>query len=120
MPDPAPGLEYKNMGTMENHIWSIIAKRMKHNHTSWSIKGGNNLAKILAKKCCGKLNEVFEKQILNPIHRAEECEFDVNTTPRDIKYKVGAGYDYPMKGIIPGLSLPTKGDGVRLKKLAGI
>ncbi len=48
IPESPKGLIYKNMGTMENHIWSIIARRMKHNHTSWSIRGGNHLAKILA------------------------------------------------------------------------
>ena len=47
IPESPKGLIYKNMGTMENHIWSIIARRMKHNHTSWSIKGGNHLAKTL-------------------------------------------------------------------------
>ena len=49
IPENTKGLIYKNMGTMENHVWSIIARRMKHNHTSWSIRGGNHLAKILAK-----------------------------------------------------------------------
>ena len=58
LPENEQGLVYRNMGTMENHVWSVIAKRMKHNHTSWSIKGGNNLAKILAKKCSGRFNEV--------------------------------------------------------------
>ena len=43
-------MEYRNMGIMENHVWSVIAKRMKHNHTSWSKRGWNHLAKILAKK----------------------------------------------------------------------
>lgn len=61
LPENKQGLEYRNMGTMENHVWSIIARRMKHNHSCWSIKGGNNLAKILAKKCSGKLNEVAAK-----------------------------------------------------------
>ena len=61
LPENKQGLEYRNMGTMENHVWSIIARRMKHNHSCWSIKCGNNLAKILAKKCSGKLNEVAAK-----------------------------------------------------------
>lgn len=61
LPENKGGLIYRTMGIMENHVWSIIAKRMKHNHTSWSIKGGNNLAKILAKKCSGRLNEVASK-----------------------------------------------------------
>lgn len=60
LPEHPDGLEYRNMGTMENHIWSVIAKRMKHSHTCWS-KRENHLAKILAKKCGGKLYEVTEK-----------------------------------------------------------
>ena len=46
---------------MENHVWSIVAKRMKHNHCSRTVKGGNNSVKILAKKCCGRLGEVAGK-----------------------------------------------------------
>lgn len=45
LPENPEGLEYRNMGTMENHVWSVIARRMKHNHTSWSRSGGNHLEK---------------------------------------------------------------------------
>ncbi|MDC7301414.1 UPF0236 family transposase-like protein [Agathobacter ruminis] len=61
LPDPPEGIVYRNMGTMENHMWSVIARRMKHNHTCWSIKGGNHLAKILAKKCSGRIDDVTVK-----------------------------------------------------------
>lgn len=61
LPKTPEGLEYRNMGAMENHVWSVIAKRMKHGHRSWSRRGGNHLAKILAKKCRGKLYEVTER-----------------------------------------------------------
>ena len=87
------------MGTMENHIWSIIAKRMKHNHTSWSIKGGNNLAKILAKKCSGRLNEVASKLKL-PVfdgYVAKRIEKEILSASK-IKKKTGKGYEYPVKG----------------------
>ncbi len=50
LPDPPEGLEYRNMGTMENHVWSVIAKRMKHGHRSWSGRGGNHLAKDSGEK----------------------------------------------------------------------
>lgn len=49
LPEHLEGLEYRNMGMMENHVWSVIAKRMKHGHRSWSRRGGNHLAKILVK-----------------------------------------------------------------------
>ena len=28
LPEPPEGLEYRNMGTMENHVWSVIARNM--------------------------------------------------------------------------------------------
>ena len=73
LPENPEGLEYRNMGTMENHVWSVIAKRMKHNHTSWSKRGGNHLSKILAKKCSGKLYEVTER-LRRPLFEEEKVE----------------------------------------------
>ena len=99
LPENKDGLIYRNMGTMENHIWSIIAKRMKHNHTSWSIKGGNNLAKILAKKCSGRLNEVASKLKL-PVfdgYVVKQIEKEILSASK-IKKKTGKGYEYPVKG----------------------
>lgn len=99
IPESPEGLVYKNMGTMENHIWSIIARRMKHNHTSWSIKGGNHLAKILAKKCAGKLYEVTEK-LRVPVFEEEKLEKikeNILSSSR-IKERVGQGYRYPVMG----------------------
>ncbi len=49
----------------------MIAKRMKHGHRSWSRSGGNHLAKILAKKCSGKLNEVTER-LRRPVFEEEK------------------------------------------------
>jgi len=99
LPENGQGLVYRNMGTMENHVWSIIAKRMKHNHTCWSIKGGNNLAKILAKKCSGKLNEVASKLKMPLFEKAvaENIEADILMAGQ-IKKKTGKGYEYPVKG----------------------
>lgn len=73
LPAHPEGLEYRNMGTMENHVWSVIAKRMKHGHRSWSRRGGNHLAKILAKKCSGKLYEVTER-LRRPVFEEEKVE----------------------------------------------
>lgn len=61
MPEHPEELGYRNKVTMENHVWSVIARRIKHNHTSWNRQGGNHPAKILAKKCSEKLYEVTEK-----------------------------------------------------------
>lgn len=120
IPTTPKGLIYKNMGTMENHIWSIIARRMKHNHTSWSIKGGNHLAKILAKKCSGKLYEVTEKLSI-PVFEEEifkEIKGDILHAAK-VKERVGRGYAYPVTGHVVELDAGTRGDRRRLISMAG-
>ena len=96
IPEPPEGLEYRNMGTMENHIWSIIARRMKHRHASWSIKGGNHLAKILAKKGSGKLSEVT-RRFKAPVFEKEKLEevFEETGSAGRTPKKEGKGYQYP-------------------------
>ena len=103
IPECPKGLCYRNMGTMENHISGIIAHRMKHRHGAWSIKGGNHLAKILAKKQMGRLYEVtdrlkvplFEKEKAEGI--LEEVSGSVLSADKAAK-KVGKGYAYPVQG----------------------
>ena len=120
MPAAPEGIEYLNLGTMENHIWSIIAKRMKHNHTSWSKRGGNNLAKILAKKCSGKLYEVteklrrpiFEEETAKPLY--EEMLLNVKAPKRD-----GKGYEYPVMGHLVSLCGKKSGNRRILSEIAG-
>jgi len=120
IPESPAGLIYKNMGTMENHIWSIIARRMKHNHTSWSIKGGNHLAKILAKKCSGKLYEVTGKLRI-PVfeeEKLEEIKGDILQAGQ-IRKKVGHGYEYPVTSHLLRLDAGTRGDRRKLLSMAG-
>ena len=114
------GLEYRNMGTMENHVWSVIARRMKHNHTSWSRRGGNHLAKILAKKSSGKLNEVTEKRKYAAFKKEKveelygEIVMSAKTPKRD-----GKGYAYPVLGHLVGLEGKVQGDRRKLLTMAG-
>lgn len=120
MPAAPEGLEYLNLGTVENHIWSIIAKRMKHNHTSWSKKGGNHLAKILAKKCSGKLYEVTEK-LRRPVFEEEKAVplyKDILLSAKAPK-KDGKGYEYPVMGHLVGLDMPLRGERGKLLTMAG-
>lgn len=120
MPESPEGLEYLNMGTMENHVWSVIARRMKHNHTSWSKCGGNHLAKILAKKCSGKLNEVTER-LQKPMFEEEVIEEiwgNILLSAKSPK-KDGNGYRYPVMGHLVGLDMGTRGDRIKLNTMAG-
>lgn len=109
------GLEYRAMGTMENHIWSIIARRMKHNHTSWSIRGGNHLAKLLAKKCSGRLEEVtekFKKELFEEQAAAELIGEILH--PGSVPKFTGKGYEYPERGHFPALSYKLQGNNKQL------
>jgi hypothetical protein len=120
MPDAPEGIEYLNLGTMENHIWSIIARRMKHNHTSWSKRGGNHLAKILAKKCSGKLYEVTEK-LRRPVFEEEKAQplYERIIMSAKAPKKDGKGYAYPVMGHLIGLDMSTRGDRRKLNAMAG-
>ncbi|OUQ21692.1 ISLre2 family transposase [Lachnoclostridium sp. An14] len=120
LPESPEGVEYRNMGTMENHTWSIIARRMKHGHRSFSIRGGNHLAKILAKKCSGKLYEVTER-LKKPILEQEKTELicEEILTAAKAPRKEGKGYDYPAIGHVVGLEGKIQGDRKWLLHLAG-
>lgn len=120
LPEHPEGLVYRNMGTMENHVWSIIAKRMKHGHKSWSIRGGNNLAKILAKKYSGRLDEVaakLKKPLFEPTI-AKEIEKDI-LSAADVLTSTGNGYEYPYQVHLPALDMPLQGDRRKLLSMAG-
>jgi hypothetical protein len=120
LPEHPNGLEYRAMGTMENHVWSVIARRMKHNHTSWSKRGGNHLAKILAKKSSGKLYEVTEK-LKRPVFeeaKVEELYEEILMSAKAPKND-GKGYVYPQMGHLAGLDGKVAGDRKRLLGIAG-
>lgn len=105
---------------MENHIWSVIARRMKHNHTSWSVRGGNHLAKILAKKCSGKLEDVTRglRQPVFEEEKAEELYGEILLSAKAPK-KDGKGYEYPVFGHVVGLEGKVRGDMRKLLEMAG-
>lgn len=120
LPEHPEGLEYRNMGTMENHVWSVVARRMKHNHTSWSRRGGNHLSKILAKKCSGKLHEVTER-LKRPVFEEEKVEELYGEILMSAKAprKDGRGYEYPAIGHMVGLEGKVTGDRRKLLAMAG-
>ena len=55
LPKNPDGLEYRNMGIMENHVWSVIEKRMKHNQSyqleqAWRKSSGEDTGKKMQRK----------------------------------------------------------------------
>lgn len=61
MPEPPKGLIYKNMGVQENQNCTVITIRMKHRRMRWSPVGGNNMAKVLARKENRELHDVISR-----------------------------------------------------------
>lgn len=93
---------------------------MKHNHTSWSKRGGNHLAKILAKKCSGKLYEVTER-LRRPLFEEEKVEelYGEILMAGKVAKKEGKGYEYPKIGHVVGLDGPINGYGRKFLAMAG-
>ena len=111
------------------HIWHSIAEstgkfqsilRESCLKICISAKLSNRLAKILAKKCSGKLYEVTER-LKEPILEQEKTELiceeilTASKTPR----KEGRGYEYPAIGHVVGLEGKIQGDRKWLLQLAG-
>lgn len=67
LPTPPEGVEYKNMGTMEQSICDVIAQRMKGRKMSWSTNGADNLSKVLSEKFSHRLFETVDKIYKNII-----------------------------------------------------
>lgn len=67
LPTPPEGIVYNQLGTMEHHICDVLAQRMKGRKMSWSIKGADNLAKILSEKFSNRLFETLDKIYKNII-----------------------------------------------------
>lgn len=120
LPESPEGLEYRNLGTMENHIWSIVARRMKHNHTTWSRAGANNLAKLLAKKCEGKLYEATAN-LRKPLFEEEKTEEILTEvlSATKVPERAGKGYEYPTKGSLTWLYRNITGSAKTAFEFAG-
>ena len=120
IPESPEGLCYRDMGTMENHVCSIIAHRMKGRRCSWTLKGGNHLAKILAKKQMGRLYEVTER-LKKPLFEKEKVDeiADRILSAKQSAEQIGKGYGYPVKGHLPILDHAIIGDGHKRRMMAG-
>lgn len=60
IPDPPDGIDFRNLGTQENHNYTMITRRMKHIRGSWSIAGATNMAKVLTEIENGTLKQTIQ------------------------------------------------------------
>lgn len=108
LPIPPKNIYYRNMGCMESNINSNVTYRMKHGHRHWSVKGANNMVKLIAAKVNGTLNIVadflnhrcYENNVINEI----KDKIDNNVIVKTRYYeKEGTGYEYQSRGSIAHL-----------------
>ena len=93
LPTPPDGVEYRGCGAMESNVYSIIGRRMKRRRANWSIRGGNNLARLLTLKSTGKLAETLANLASDvlPERYAEEVETILSAAK--VPQRVGKGYN---------------------------
>ena len=99
------------MGTMENHVWSVIAKRMKHGHRSRSRREGT----IWQRYC--EVTERLRRPIFEE-EKVEELYGEILMSAKAPK-KDGKGYQYLAIGHVVGLDGKIQGERKRLLHMAG-
>jgi len=101
IPEPPDGKEYRRMGCMESNIFTIIGNRMKGRRACWSVKGGENLARLLCLKHTGRLRSVMANlsATILPEQYSEEIitEMSAAKTPK----RDGKGYNGFHQMLIP-------------------
>jgi hypothetical protein len=101
IPKPPEGKEYRQLGTMEGNIFSIIGNRMKGRRACWSINGGNNMARILCLKATSKLSSVLHN-FSNMFLPEKYCkEITTKLSSSNIPKSIGKGYNGYQKAAAP-------------------
>ncbi len=92
------GKEHRHMGCMESNIFTILGNRMKGRRACWSIKGGNNLARMLCLKATNRLSETLNtlSQMVLPERYASEEKLPMSASK--IPLRVEKGYNGYTKG----------------------
>ena len=101
LPEAPEGRVYRRMGAMESNIFTILGNRMKGGRACWSIKGGNNLARLLCLKFTGKLTEAMDALTSSvlPEKYAEEVRKEMSAA--NIQERVGKGCEPKRGGAFP-------------------
>lgn len=101
LPQPPEGVEYRHMGVMESNIFTLIGNRMKGRRACWSVRGGNNLARLLCLKHTGRLSDALASlsTAFLPAKYAEEIT--VNMTVSKTPKADGKGYESIRGGTFP-------------------
>jgi hypothetical protein len=99
-PAPPVGKEYRNTGAMESNVFSIIGNRMKGRRRCFSIKGGNNLARLLCLNATGELHSVVSV-IAKLLPEKYEEEVITTMSAAKVKESIGSGFDGFKSFVVP-------------------
>jgi len=83
MPTPPEGIEYRNLGTMETQIFTVLSRRFSGRKMSFSKKGATMLSKVVALKL-----ENNEKDILEVIETPIKVDNSVDDWIKKIEEQV--------------------------------
>ena len=101
IPPPPEGKVYRRMGAMESNVFTLVGNRMKGRRFSWSIDGGNNMARLLCLKAAGKLSDTLQSltRVVLPEKYAEEVIAGLSAAK--VAGSAGNGYDGYHKSSAP-------------------
>ncbi len=99
LPELPGELEYRGLGTMESSVCNIITLRMKNRKMSWSKKGANSLAKLLALRAGGRLYEVLDELFEDTVSEGalEEIVEFIELSAADVNKKPKNTGTYPIR-----------------------
>lgn len=94
LPEPPEGMRYGNMGVQENQNCTVITMRMKGNRKRWSVKGANNMAKLLYRKENKELAETVNRYAEGLIFNIRMTEVLTTLSAAKAPKKEGKGNSY--------------------------
>jgi len=101
LPKPPDGKVYRRLGAMESNIFTILGNRMKGRRACWSIRGGENLARILTRKHTGKLSQSLETLDKTALPEQYAKVVEVELSAAKIPKREGKGYNGFTRSTIP-------------------
>jgi hypothetical protein len=93
LPEAPEGLLYRRCGAMESNVFSLIGFRMKRRRASWSVAGGNNLARLLCLKKTKRLGESLRNVIGTALPPRYMEEITKILSASQVSDRTGKGYD---------------------------
>jgi len=102
LPKLKRGLEYRSLGTMESSVGNVVGRRLKKRKAAWSIRGAENITRLIGLKLCGDMKSCIAN-ITGEYIKIEEPDDDFSEilSASAIRVISGKGYKYPVTARLP-------------------